>query len=238
MSGPFRIGDRFAEERAVAGGLPQRPFDACIEHPAVTVDKYQTVTFDRNQYSVPRDYAFHIVAVKGYVDRVVIVAGGQVVASHPRHYERCAPVLDPHHYLVALGRRPAALDHAPVFRDWDLPPRFGALRAALEGRHGDRAGSRHYIRVLQLLNAHPQARVERAIEAGAGALTAEAIIQRVRAPAAAEALQHDTKEYQCESMMGPGVEVPAPDLGRFNRLLDDPRPGPASPGKENMRINT
>ncbi len=90
MSGPFRIGDRFAEELAVAGGLPQRPFDACIEHPAVTVDKYQTVTFDRNQYSVPRDYAFHIVAVKGYVDRVVIVAGGQVVASHPRHYERCA----------------------------------------------------------------------------------------------------------------------------------------------------
>src|SRR5437588_3096002 len=32
MSGPFRIGDRFAEERAVAGGLPKRSFDPCIEH--------------------------------------------------------------------------------------------------------------------------------------------------------------------------------------------------------------
>ena len=238
MSGPFRIGDRFAEELAVAGGLPQRPFDACIEHPAVAVDKYQTVTFDRNQYSVPRDYAFQIVVVKGYVDRVVIVAGGQVVASHPRHYERCPPVLDPLHYLVALGRRPAALDHAPVFRDWELPPRFGALRVALEERHGDRAGSRHYIRVLQLLNAHPLARVERAVEAsvGVGVLTAEAIIQRVRALAAAEASQYDTKASSCEPITGPGVEVPAPDLSRFNRLLDDPRPGPASPRKDDMRI--
>ena len=52
--------------------------------PAVAVDKYQTVAFDGNRYSVPRPFAFQMVTVKGYVDRVVIVAHGQVVATHER----------------------------------------------------------------------------------------------------------------------------------------------------------
>ena len=50
--------------------------------PAVAVDKYQTVAFDGNRYSVPRPFAFRMVTVKGYVDRVVIVAEGQDVATH------------------------------------------------------------------------------------------------------------------------------------------------------------
>ena len=236
LAGPFRIADRFAAERGLAGGLPKRPFDPCIEHPAVAVDKYQTVAFEGNRYSVPRDYAYGVVTVKGYVDRVVIVAGGQVVASHRRHYERCAPVLEPLHYVIALGRRPAALDHAPVFRDWELPACIAALRAAFEGRSGPRAGTRQFIRILQLLNAHPQARVERAIVDGTAAEPpgAEAIIARVEALAAAEASLHDTKKSSCDSREGSGVHVPAPDLGRFNRLLDDPRPAEPAPEANGM----
>jgi transposase len=223
MSGPFRIGDRFAEELAVAGGLPKRSFDPCVEHPAVSVDKYQLVIFDRNRYSVPKPYAFQAVTVKGYVDRVVAVAGGRVIASHPRHYQRCAPVLDPHHYLAALSRRPATLDHAPVFRDWKLPAGWRTLRAALEERQGELAGTRHFIEVLQLLNAHPQPRVERAIGEcrAAHTLTAEAIIQRVQSLAAAEALQFDARSSGSEAPGAPGVGVPPPDLARFNRLLDE-----------------
>jgi hypothetical protein len=72
-------------------------------------------------------------------------------------------VLDPLHYLVTLGRKPAALDHANVYRDWQLPPAFGELRRALEHQHGPRAGARHYICVLQLLAEHPVERVHEAI---------------------------------------------------------------------------
>jgi transposase len=223
MSGPFVIGDRFAEELAVAGGLPKQSFDPCVEHPAVAVDKYQLVIFDRNRYSVPKPYAFQSVTVKGYVDRMVAVAGGRVIASHPRHYERCAPVLEPLHYLAALARRPAALDHAPVFRDWKLPASFLTLRAALEQRQGELAGTRHFIQVLQLLNTHPQPRVERAIGEcrAAHTLTAEAIIQRVQSLAAAEALQFDARSSSSGAASAPSVGVPPPDLGRFNRLLDE-----------------
>ena len=76
LSGPFAIKDRLAEDLAAAAPLPGHRFDPCVIKPAVAVDKYQTVAFDGNRYSVPRSFAFQMVTVKGYVDRVVIVAQG------------------------------------------------------------------------------------------------------------------------------------------------------------------
>ena len=94
LSGPFVIGARFAEDQAAAAPLPDHQFDPCVIRPAASVDKYQTVAFDRNRYSVPRPYAFQLVTVKGYVDRVVVVAGGQVVATHKRSLQPGPPILE------------------------------------------------------------------------------------------------------------------------------------------------
>ena len=88
LFGPFTIEDRLAEDLAAAAPLPAHRFDPCVIRPAVAVDKYQTVAFDSNRYSVPRPFAFQMVTVKGYVDRVVIVADGQVVATHERSLGR------------------------------------------------------------------------------------------------------------------------------------------------------
>ena len=219
-SGGFVIGDRFAEELAAAARLPGRAFDPCVERQAVA-DKYQTVAYDANRYSVPRPWAFRVVTVKGYVDRVVVVAGGRVVAEHPRCYDRSQQVLDPVHFLATLGRRPAALDHAPVYRDWRPTAALAGLRRELEGRHGTPAGTRQFIRVLQLLAEHPQSRIERAIEAcrAGHAVSAEAIVQRTRTLAAAEAGRQTVIESSCALPNLPQVSVPTPDLSRFNRLL-------------------
>jgi transposase len=221
LAGPFVVGQRFAEERAAAARLPHRAFDPCVEQAAVVVDKYQTVAFDGNRYSVPRLYAFGPVMVKGYVDRVVVVARGQIVASHPRSYGRHAPVLDPIHYLLTLSRKPAALDHAPVYRDWDLPPAFITLRAELEQRHGALAGARQFIRVLQLLGEHPQSRVAQAIDEcrREHVGTAEAIVQRTRSLAASGSEPRSPANVRGETAAIPRIEVPRPDLNRFNQLL-------------------
>ena len=145
LFGPFAIKDRLAEDLAAAAPLPAHRFDPCVIHPAVAVDKYQTVAFDGNRYSVPRPFAFQMVTVKGYVDRVVIVARGPG-RRHARAIAREADdVLDPLHYLATLGRKPGALDHAPVFRDWKLPACFAAFRAALE-RAARRDGRRAPVR--------------------------------------------------------------------------------------------
>lgn len=231
IHGPFRIADRLAEDLAAAAALPGRAFDACVIHPAVAVDKYQTVALDTCRYSVPRSLAFGTVAVKGYVDRVVVVDRGQVVASHIRSQQRHAMVLDPLHYLAALATKPGALDGAPVFRDWSLPASFRAFRSDLEAQHGGSAGSRQYARVLQLLAEHPLTRVGEAVEScrAAGHATADAVIHRVYALAAVAAGPGPANVTTEAIDRMPMVQVPPPDLGRFDLLLDRTDPQAALP---------
>jgi transposase len=220
LFGPFVIKDRFAEDRAVAGNLPSHRFDPCVIHQAVAVDKYQTIAYDTNRYSVPRSFAFQTVTVKGYVDRVVIVARGQTIAQHTRSHQRYTMVLDPLHYLAALDRKPGTLDHAPVFRDWELPAGFAAFRAALEQEHGAAAGGRRYARILQLLVEHPLARVRDAIEfcTRSDQISAEAVARRVQVLAAIATPGAVMKPWP-GAAAPPEVHVPLPDLSRFDQLL-------------------
>jgi len=216
------IGQRFRRDRDAALPLPRYPFDACVVQPGC-VDKYQTVRFDKNRYSVPRACAYRSVTVKGYIDRVEVVAAGQVVARHARSYGRNEQVLDPLHYLISLGRRPAALDHAPVLRNWQLPEPFARLRQALERRHGASAGARQYIRVLQLLAEHPLARVQQAVETSLckEQLQAERIHVEVLRLAGAEAARKPSPEGVTPLCH---IQVPRPDLGRFDQLLTQGEP--------------
>jgi transposase len=216
----------FGHDRAAALPAPARRFDACVIQPG-QVDKYQTVPFDRNRYSVPRRWAFRTVGVKGYVDRVEVVGDGAVIATHLRSYQRRQKVLDPLHFLGTLERRPAALDHAPVYRDWQLPPVFAELRAALAERLGPCVGTRHYIRVLQLLANHPVERVASVIadRLSCGGLDAAVIT------AAARQLPRDGTPSLSDTTLSlelAAVTVRPTDLAQFDRLLSrDPSRGDA-----------
>lgn len=221
LSGPFAIKDRLAEDLAAALPLPRDRFEACVIRPAVAVDKYQSVAFDGSRYSVPRAFAFGLVTVKGFVDRVVITSNGRVVAEHARSTAGAAMVLDPLHYLAALERKPGSLDHAPVFRDWALPACFADLRARLERQHGPSAGPRQYARVLQLLTEHPLARLVRAIESCVAEQldTADAVTRRARSLAATEAARPCGPREAAGPPAPVRVDVPRPDLSRFDQLL-------------------
>ena len=130
-------------------------------------------------------------------------------------------ILDPLHYLATLDRKPGALDHAPVFRDWKLPACFAAFRAALEGLHGAMAGARRFVRVLQLLGEHPLARVSQAVEA----CQRDHLDQRRgRDPADAVAGRDRGADRRRGSVVSrharaASVHVPLPDLSRFDQLL-------------------
>jgi hypothetical protein len=59
------------EERECMLPLPEIPFEACrIE--AGQANSLSLVRFDTNDYSVPIEYAYHSVVVKGFADRVII----------------------------------------------------------------------------------------------------------------------------------------------------------------------
>jgi hypothetical protein len=188
---------------------------------AAAVDKYQTIAFDGNRYSVPRPFAFQMVTVKGFVDRVVVVADGRTIATHARSLKRGTLALDPIHYLATLEHKPGALDHTPVYRDWELPACFAAFRAALEAHHGAESGARRFVRVLQLLSEHPLDRVQRAVDACQHdhLASAEAVIERARSFASAELRTHPGTPVVPDAAGIPRVDVPLPDLSRFNELL-------------------
>lgn len=213
------IGIRFERERAAAEPPPSRAFDACVPQEA-KVDKYQTVRFDNNRYSTPRNYAFRVVTLKGYIDRVEIVADGQVVARHERCYGRGEQILDPLHYLVTLGRRPAALDHSNVYHHWRLPAAFAELRHKLEQRHGPSAGGRQYVRVLQLLAEHPVQRVHSAVACCRRGedLNADRIIRHTHRLANRGAASPPRAAPDLDDVLS-RVQVPPGGLGHFDELL-------------------
>jgi transposase len=174
------IGQMFEEERRHAIELPKHPFDAAVQH-IRQADKYQTVLFEEVRYSVPRQVAFEPVTVKAYVEQIVLVHKGQVVASHSRSRTAGEQVLDPMHFTAVLQRKPAYLDHTKLFKELKLPAAFTRLRDRLEKELGIRTGTRHYIRVLQLLNCHQAQEIAAAIEAvlGRQVLRAEFVEQKL-----------------------------------------------------------
>lgn len=213
------IGENFEVEKNAAMALPAHRFDACIQRSGA-IDKYQTVMFETNRYSVPHTVAFAKVTIKAYVDRVRIVHKGAVVAEHRRGYGRHESFIDPVHFVAALSRKPAWLDHVPALRDWALPESFEQLRTKLKELHGPRTGDRHYIRVLQLLPRHPAARLDRAIGMSLHrpTLSAELIGQ------VADRMADGDPDIASIDMTGQSetvrrLQVPMPDLRRFDRLL-------------------
>jgi transposase len=215
---------RFEQDKAAALPIPPRPFDACVFQPG-QVDKYQTAPFDGNRYSVPRRWAFRTVTIKGYVDRVEIVADSQVIAPRTRRYGRGEKVLDPLHFLAVLEGKPATLDLAPVYRDWQLPAVFADLRRDREARLGPRTGTRQYLRILQVLAHHSVERVERGIRScqTRGSTDAIAITTTVEQLAGNSDIALSVNSPSAI----PNVSVPLPDLSRFDQLLS-----PSSKGVE------
>ena len=69
--------------------------------------------------------------IKSHVERVEIACGQEIVARHPRSYERGTVIYDPLHYLTLLEKKPGALEQAAPLKDWKLDPVFAELCARL-----------------------------------------------------------------------------------------------------------
>jgi hypothetical protein len=101
------------------------------------------------------------VLVRGYVHEVVISCGAEMIARHPRSYEREDFVFEPLHYLELIEQKINALDQAAPLAGWQLPEEFMILRRLLEARMG-KQGKREFVQVLRLME------VFRADEVAAG----------------------------------------------------------------------
>ncbi len=145
------IGQRLQRDLQAMADLTPAPFDAC-EQATGQVSSQSLVRYQTNDYSVPVAYGHRDVWVRGYVDQVVIGCGGQIIARHPRCYDREDMVFDPVHYLPLIEQKIGALDQAAPLAEWDLPGEFQTLRRLMEARM-IKAGRREYVQVLRLLES-------------------------------------------------------------------------------------
>jgi hypothetical protein len=111
------IGEAWEMERPHLLPLPEKDFECCISNPVV-LNGYSQVEYQTNRYSVPADQAYRNLMLKAYPFRIDILHLDDVIASHPRCYERKQDILDPLHYLPLLEQRPGAFDHAKPIRRW------------------------------------------------------------------------------------------------------------------------
>ena len=84
-----------------------------------------------------------------HAERVVVLLGDEVVADHPRNFQRERIIYDPWHYLPVLMRKPGPCVTGAPFKDWDLPAALIQVRAKLKP-HAD--GDRQFVKVGAVLD--------------------------------------------------------------------------------------
>lgn len=158
--------------------IPKEEFSSSRVEPT-QADALSLVRFDRNSYSVPTRYAYRPITVKATIDQVQLICEGELVATHPRCWDKQQFFYDPVHYLALLERKPGGFDHARPLEGWDLPVSFGILRRRLEAEFAGQ-GTREFIKVLRLLERHSlsslKAAVHQALEIGASSADAVRLI--------------------------------------------------------------
>ena len=137
-----RLGRRLRGHEETIGQRMERDLESLLPLPAVP--------YDASDKHVSRVSSLSL--VRGYVDRVVISCGAEVIARHRRSYERDDFVFDRIHYLALLERKTGALDQAAPLAGWELPEEFDVLRRLLESRMG-RRGKREFVQVLRLMES-------------------------------------------------------------------------------------
>jgi transposase len=128
------VGELLRHDQKGLYPLPGYPFDPC-KRTTGRVDRYSTVRFDTNSYSVPVCYCGKEVSIKAGPETIFIYWDGACIAQHRRCFEKNRSVYDLEHYLPLLEKKGRAIFYAkPVreslsayFLDWlqrqDLTPK-------------------------------------------------------------------------------------------------------------------
>jgi len=129
----------FAQEQPRLLTLPENPFPT-EERVAVKVGKTPYVRFDLNDYSLPFPYVQRLLTVVASPQEVRVLDGSEVIARHPRSYDKGAQIEDPAHIAELAGRKRAARHHRGQDRLAQVAPHSRDLLMAAAAR-GENLGS-------------------------------------------------------------------------------------------------
>lgn len=152
-------------ERPFLQPLPVFEYDCC-QVTTVRLTPYSQATFETNRYSVPVQRAYSEVTVKAYPFHIDLLDQTELLARHPRCYQREQDIFDPLHYLPLLEQRPGAFDYAKPLKQWrkDWPESYHQMLRLLREKWPEGRGIQEFVRILQLHQNYPTPLVQQAIE--------------------------------------------------------------------------
>jgi len=210
----------FETEQAHLRPMPENLYDIGTVHTVRASNRFR-VTFDTNRYSVPAEYASRRLTLKSYPDRICLYADNQLIARHPRSFDRYRDFEDPDHPRELLAQRRSARHHKLLARFLALAPSAERYYAELELR---RLNPRHHVlKIVALSDVYGSAATARALDDACafGAFSCEYIANLLEARARMTpqpGALHLTRRADLLEL-----ELPEPDLGLY-AVDDEPTP--------------
>ncbi len=153
--------EMFETEKDRLQAMAPTPYDIATVHTLRASNRFR-VTFETNRYSVPAEYASQRLTLKAYPDRVCLYAAEQLIARHPRSYDRHGDFEDPDHPKALLAERRNARAQRALQRFLTLTPRAQAYYAELELRRFN--AIRHVQKIVALSELYGTEATARALE--------------------------------------------------------------------------
>jgi hypothetical protein len=150
----------FSEEAPMLLRQPDNPYPL-VERVAVKVGKTPYVRFDLNDYTVPHTHVQRTLTVLADPDRLRIVEGPAIVASHPRSYDKGQQIEDPAHVQALVAWKRQARRHRATDRLAQAAPASRTLLVRAAER-GDNLGS-ITVTLVQLLERYGASQLDAAI---------------------------------------------------------------------------
>jgi len=210
--------DLLAEDLAAMHPLPAQSYDVARVKP-VRATRLFRVVFETNRYSVPAEYASQSLTLKIRPDQLCIYHQDQLIAQHPRCFDRHQDIEDPDHPKALLAQRRRAEEQKLLQRFIALSPKAGDYYQQLERKRLN--VKVHVRRIIALSEIYGREATARAMEdaftyqAFSSEYIANLLEQRAQTPPVAGTLHVTHREDLLR------LHLESPDLSIYTPATED-----------------
>ncbi len=204
--------DLFEQEKSHLRPLNPNTYDVSRIR-TVRVSPQFRAAFESNHYSVPPQYCGLIVTLKAWPDRLCIYHEQNLIARHPRSYDRNKDIEDPDHPKALLEQRTTGKEQRLLASFLAITPKAQQYLQGLEQRR--LATRNHIARINALAEIHGTAATARAIDDALvlGAFSCEYIVNLLEARA--RKLPEASPLHVTRGQDLLDLEIPQPDLSLY-----------------------
>lgn len=111
------VGEKLSVEHKALLPLPKYKYELAKTF-YIVVNKFSTVAYETNKYSVPTEFIGKEVLMKIHHSTIEVCYKKDVIAVHKRAYTKHNKIYDISHYMTALERKPRAIFNAQPVREF------------------------------------------------------------------------------------------------------------------------